>query len=199
MVRLKERTRFCTMQLSATVTASERIGTARGFTRVLEAGPVRERLLQRTRSMSPKVSASALFAMACVRRMVASTNMRFLKRETDRDPRADRLVRLPVRTVQARAPISPGCAAFTSKADATRGISASSSTLGSQAQLRHPDQGAASQGVKGVAMAVGARKMVPDVPVPRVPERAKVALRDLRARVQRGTATSLRFQPPSVS
>ena len=104
-----------------------------------------------------------------------------------------------VRIVQARAQKSPGSAAFTSKADATRGTSASSSTLGNQAQLRHLVQGVASPGVKGEARAVGAGRIVPDVPVVRVPERAKAALKDPRARVPRGTTTSLGFQPPSVS
>ena len=129
MVRPKERTSSCRMQLSSTLTASERIGTVRGFTRASEADPVLELLPRRTRSMSPKVSASALSAMVRVRRMVASTNMRSLKREADRDPRAERLVRQLVKTVQARAPICPGCAAFTSKADAIKGTSATSSTL----------------------------------------------------------------------
>ena len=106
------------------------------------------------------------FAMARVRRTVASTNMRSLKREDGRDPKVDHLARLLVRTVQARAPISPGCAAFTSKADVTRGAGASSSTLRNPAQLRRQVQGVASPGVKGEARAVGARRMVPDDPVP---------------------------------
>ena len=112
--------------------------------------------------------------------------------------RPEHLVRLPGRIVQARAPTSPGCAASLGKADATREMSASSSTVGNQAQLRPPVQGVASPPVKGVARAVDERKMVPDVPVLRIPERAK-ALRGLRARVQRGTRTSLDFQPLSVS
>ena len=57
-------------------------------------------------------------------------------------------------------------------------------------------QGVASAGVKGVARAVGEERMVPDVPVPRIPRRAEAALKGLRARVQRGTRTSLGFQPP---
>ena len=93
MVRPKEHTGSCTTQLSETSTASERIGTVRGFTRVLEADSIREPPLHRTRSMSPRVSASALFAMGHVRRTVASTNMRSLKREADRGLKAEHLVR----------------------------------------------------------------------------------------------------------
>ena len=61
-----------------------------------------DRLLQ-ARSIFPKVSVSVMSAMVRVRKMVASTNMRPLKREVDRDPRADHLDRLLVRIVQARA------------------------------------------------------------------------------------------------
>ena len=158
--RPRERTGSCTTQLSDTSTANERIGTGKGSIKVWEAGPVQAYLLLQARSMFPKVSASVMFAMVRVRKMVASTSMRSLKREADRDPRADHLARLLVRIVQARAQISPGSAAFTSKADATRGTSASSSTLGNQAQLRHLVQGVASPGVKGEARAVGAGRRV---------------------------------------
>ena len=108
------------MQLSDTSTASERIGTGKGSIKVLEASPVQVYRLLQARSMFPKVSASVMFATVRVRKVVASTNMRSLKREADRDPRADHLARLLVRIVQACAQISPGSAAFTSKADATR-------------------------------------------------------------------------------